>query len=382
MVRYIIEQLHRPTGSKIAALVASHGHLDHIGGCQEVLEAFDVERVFDSWYLGSDAPQSYRIFQDDVRDENTNLTTLEDDPSLDDNQVSQWDDLPLGSSSVRAQLVWPPGPVADWDDIAEATLGVHLHYGATTVCFHGDMETANEQDLVASAAGRDLDCDAILVTHHGSRYANGAELLALEDPEYAVVSFGENTYGHPTSAALCRVQRAGADVYATHRLGDIVLTLDGATVSIAPDAPETIDFCLEGANYWGLAPPPSQDENDEIHSGHNSTSASSSSAPSTPLQLAVTISNQAPCQNSQVTLSWTLTEQNGTAASGATVTSLWHYKSSTTSPGPGSTNAQGKGSVSRSIGSASAGYTVVVDVTAETGGRQASAQVSFTPQAC
>ena len=38
----------------------------------------------------------------------------------------------------------------------------------------------------------------------------GAAWLARMDPELAVVSYGENGYGHPTSEALCRIQQAGA----------------------------------------------------------------------------------------------------------------------------------------------------------------------------
>jgi beta-lactamase superfamily II metal-dependent hydrolase len=46
------------------------------------------------------------------------------------------------------------------------------------------------------------------------------------------------------------VQTVGAKVYATDRLGTIVIQTDGANVAVTPDAPETKDYCAAGASYW------------------------------------------------------------------------------------------------------------------------------------
>jgi beta-lactamase superfamily II metal-dependent hydrolase len=71
-------------------------------------------------------------------------------------------------------------------------------------------------------------------------------------PQVAVVSFGENGYGHPSPEALCRVQQAGAQLLATQRAGTIVLESDGAEVRIARGQPETADYCAPGAT-WDVA---------------------------------------------------------------------------------------------------------------------------------
>jgi beta-lactamase superfamily II metal-dependent hydrolase len=70
-------------------------------------------------------------------------------------------------------------------------------------------------------------------------------------PSLALVSFGENSYGHPTADALCRVQQSGALVYATHRVGNLVARTDGVGITVSPSAPEMQDYCVAGASYWG-----------------------------------------------------------------------------------------------------------------------------------
>ena len=51
-------------------------------------------------------------------------------------------------------------------------------------------------------------------------------------PKYAVISVGENSYGHPTEDTLSRLRDAGAKVYRTDMQGDIIAASDGKTVTI------------------------------------------------------------------------------------------------------------------------------------------------------
>ena len=234
MVRYLRETLERPAGSRIAALVSSHGHLDHIGGCEEILASYTVDNIYEAWYEGPDAPESYRRF----------LREAEAKAADEGARVHRLADMPVGSTIVPgATLLWPsafaPG---GWDAIAEASLVIRLQHGATSFCFQGDIEAGQE----AMLAGR---CDAYLVGHHGSRFASSADWLARMDPAIAVASFGENAYGHPHPDALCRVQQAGATVYTTHRSHGVVLASDGLRLQVVRGQAESADYCA-GASYW------------------------------------------------------------------------------------------------------------------------------------
>lgn len=239
LVRYLRDTLGKPEGTRLAALIASHGHLDHVGGCEEVLATYGFDHLYEAWYEGNDAPESYRRFRDELLAEDATLHKL---PELQPGTT-----LPL--SSVRATLLWPraftPG---GWDTIAEASLVVRLEHGSRAFCFQGDIESRQEAQLATElpAGG----CDVTLVGHHGSRTASSAAWLARVEPQIAVASFGENGYGHPHPEALCRLQEAGADVYATHRAGTVVVETDGARLSVVRGTPETTDYCAPDASYW------------------------------------------------------------------------------------------------------------------------------------
>lgn len=255
VVAFLAERLSVARGARVHALVASHGHLDHVGGCAGVFEAFEIGHVYDAWFDGADVPASYASFRDAARMEGAVLHTPAPSGSLDGERVfARGDvlDLPEAAraAGVRAQILWPGEAASSWDAIAERSLVVRLSLGEASWCFQGDIEAAQERAIASSAPG-EIACDAVLVGHHGSRSASSAEWLAALSPSIAVVSFGENSFGHPTSEALCRVQQAGARVFATHRLGTVTVESDGVAPLVAlPAGAETLDYCAPGASYW------------------------------------------------------------------------------------------------------------------------------------
>ncbi len=70
---------------------------------------------------------------------------------------------------------------------------------------------------------------------------------------------------------------------------------------------------------------------------------------------------------------------NGLPAVGATMTTTWHYKTTTVGCSD-ITNSSGQASCSRTIGNATLGYRVVIDVVFSYNGRTYSTSTSFTPQ--
>lgn len=227
MVRYLRDALSRPAGSTLAALVASHGHLDHVGGCDEILSEYVVEHVYEAWYEGRDAPGSYHRFLDAVRAEGATVHRL---PEIAPG-------VRLEPRAAGATFLWPPAfAPGGWDAIAEASLVLRVQHGATTFCFQGDIEDRQEAQLTAR-------CDVYLAGHHGSRHASSARWLAQMGPRIAVVSHGENAYGHPHPEALCRIEQAGATIYATPGTGAVIVESDGSSVRVVQGEPMAGDPC-------------------------------------------------------------------------------------------------------------------------------------------
>ena len=84
----------------------------------------------------------------------------------------------------------------------------------------GDLDVAGERRLVKNHA---LGADILVVGHHGSKYATCPELLNAVQPELAVISVGENNYGHPTQEVLDRLEEAGCTVRRTDQEGTIII---------------------------------------------------------------------------------------------------------------------------------------------------------------
>lgn len=80
------------------------------------------------------------------------------------------------------------------------------------------MGITAEDELVES--GAQLDATVLKVGHHGSAGSTGYVFLREVMPDYAVISVGtDNSYGHPTEAALSRLRDADTQVFRTDLQG-------------------------------------------------------------------------------------------------------------------------------------------------------------------
>jgi beta-lactamase superfamily II metal-dependent hydrolase len=101
-------------------------------------------------------------------------------------------------------------------------------YGDFDMLLGGDCEYGCEQGLGAG------EVDLYKVHHHGASDASSESLLAEIQPQVALVPVGAgNSYGHPSSSTISRLQDHGAQVLRTDLDGDIVVVSDGETFEVA-----------------------------------------------------------------------------------------------------------------------------------------------------
>ena len=89
----------------------------------------------------------------------------------------------------------------------------------------GDMSGSTEKKLVETYALPDIE--VLAVSHHGSRYSSNIRFLKAVTPEAAVISVGDNNYGHPSEETLQRLLAVGADIWRTDQQGTIRITVNG-----------------------------------------------------------------------------------------------------------------------------------------------------------
>jgi competence protein ComEC len=113
----------------------------------------------------------------------------------------------------------------------ERALVLRIDYGAVTFLLASDIPGTVERALTSS--GAPLAATVLKVAHHGARDSSTAAFLAAVRPAVAAVSVGaRNPYRHPDSAALARLDAAGARVLRTDRDGAILFDTDGRTLAV------------------------------------------------------------------------------------------------------------------------------------------------------
>lgn len=99
------------------------------------------------------------------------------------------------------------------------------HENGTSILFTGDIEKEGEQRLLAYAKLQKINI--LKLPHHGSSGGTSEALLEKVQPEWAVISCGENNrYGHPHSETLERLEKAGCQWVTTAEFGAIFVQMD------------------------------------------------------------------------------------------------------------------------------------------------------------
>lgn len=208
----VVDYLNDHGIEKLDYVVCSHGHADHCGGLDAVVENFEVGTVLTSPYPGDTA--SYEIFSDAVAAKGLAMTVPE-----------------LGESYTLGEAKFEfVGPLEQYDNLNDDSLVMRLEYGDTSFLFTGDMTSKAERDLLED--GANVKCDVLKVGHHGSSGSSSYRFLYEAEPKIAVISCeAGNSYGHPHEEALSRLNDCGAEIYRTDLEGSIVIFSNGMEVT-------------------------------------------------------------------------------------------------------------------------------------------------------
>ena len=103
----------------------------------------------------------------------------------------------------------------------ESSLAILLQSKEYDILITGDRSGFGERLLLKTAQIPKVD--VLVVGHHGSKTSTCEELLTAVKPEVAVISVGENRFGHPAQEVLDRLAASGCVVYRTDLNGNIVL---------------------------------------------------------------------------------------------------------------------------------------------------------------
>ena len=191
---------------RLSAVIVTHYHADHTNGLTEVLTRLPV----DTLYL-PDIEDEYG-----VRDR---LVSLAAQQGADVVVVTEPTRIALGEAVLT---VYPP--LLTTGDLNEQGLTALATAGDFDLLITGDMAGQTEQLLAQTYPLPDVE--VLVVSHHGSRYSSDESFLRAITPDNAVISVGDNRYGHPAEETLRRLQAVGATVWRTDQQGSIRIIID------------------------------------------------------------------------------------------------------------------------------------------------------------
>ncbi|WP_424353537.1 lamin tail domain-containing protein [Methanosarcina mazei] len=208
--------------STLDYVVATHPHSDHIGGMDDVLNNFQVEHFVDSGY-----PHTSKTYE--------NMLTTIDQKDVPFEVVKAGQTIDF-DPAVDIEVLNPASTYSD--ELNENSVVLKVIYGETSFLLMGDAGLESEERIME--AGYDVDSDILKVGHHASRSGSGLTFISSVSPEVSVIEVGSgNSYGHPHSEILDRLQKAST-VYRTDLDGTITVTTDGSTYSIMTDKTGTV----------------------------------------------------------------------------------------------------------------------------------------------
>lgn len=196
--------------TKIDYLVGTHPHEDHIGGLDDIINNFEIGKIY-----MPDATTTTATFQsvlEAISSKGLSITRCE-----------------IGSTFGLGDGVCTIMSVENEEqsNLNLNSIVIHLAYGEKTFLFMGDAEKEIEEKISWPKV------DVLKVAHHGSDTSSTEKFINAVKPETAIISVGaNNTYSHPAQTTLDILTNIGAKVYRTDEVGTILLTCDGKTYNI------------------------------------------------------------------------------------------------------------------------------------------------------
>jgi len=210
VVNYLKEQ----DVSKLNYVVGTHPHEDHIGGLDNVIDSFDIEKVIMPKVIST--TKTFEDVLDSINNKGLSITK----PNVGDAY-----DLNGATATIL-------GPNHDeYGDLNNYSIVIKVVNGDNSYLFTGDADTLSEKEMVDENAYH-LKADVLKVGHHGGSTSTSKNFLDAINPDFAVISVGANNiYGHPNKEILDRLENKGIEVLRTDLEGTIISISDGKTIT-------------------------------------------------------------------------------------------------------------------------------------------------------
>lgn len=236
---------------KIDCIFITHVHYDHIKGVLEVIELIEVDTVvlpsvyedyfnailFDNKLSNSEAIENNKDFVNYLFKGGDELFLLEElikkGNALNIELIFMNEGEVIGGKASMFTCVYPYKGKIYSENENENSLVLKLEMGSVSILLTGDIEEKGEQWIV-SHNDTLKNIDILKVPHHGSNSSSTEEFLVKINPNIAIVSVGENLFGHPSDIIRMRYKNLNIPFYSTKKYGMIEILVKEDYYKIEP----------------------------------------------------------------------------------------------------------------------------------------------------
>lgn len=185
---------------KIDYLVGTHPHEDHIGGMDDIINSFEIGKIY-------------------MPNVSTNTKTFEDVIDATKNKNLQIETPKAGDNFTIAKVSCEVAYVgSDKENLNLSSIIIKMKYNNLSYLFTGDTEADVENKIDFGKI------NILKVAHHGSDTSSSEKFVNETAPEVAIISVGkDNSYGHPSNEIIKRYEKVGSKIYRTDEVGNIFI---------------------------------------------------------------------------------------------------------------------------------------------------------------
>ena len=195
-------------------IVLTHPDHDHLFGLLEVLKRYEVKNIL--WTGVEKDTAEWQEWKKLIKEEGANIIIAKAGQRINFSAQGIFLDILYPFESLEGR---------EFKYANDTSIVAELVFKNISVLFTGDISKKTEKELIDKYI--DLKSDILKIAHHGSASSSCEEFLEKISPELAVISVGENSWGHPDKRVLANLEKFDIKVLITKELGDIKIISDG-----------------------------------------------------------------------------------------------------------------------------------------------------------
>ena len=243
LLKWLEDNGYKKGSSKKFDLLISHWHPDHMGYAKELINGYNVEKI----YIPPEDKNNANYYNNTINAAGKKKKTTENEWV-----VEMYDGMKInvGTSITGKVLVVNKNPKLTEKGAAKNAKGnrennmsavIRFEGGGSSFLTCGDIRCETEEELLKGTYGvkkSELKADIFKMSHHGYFESNSTPFLKVVNPSYAWFTTHDATEKEFVPESVTepvRVTSSMANVFSTRYNGTIYITSSGGKISVSAD---------------------------------------------------------------------------------------------------------------------------------------------------